>query len=354
MLTYNVKKRGVSAWPRKHPGIVMPHSQHAQVRQILHSPTVQSKLTIGTPNDQYEQEADRVAHAVMRMQGSDREQHLMPRERLGGVDHLRRQPLEEEDILQTKKAKSDRHPETASNLVGDIAAITKDGRPLSMSERTFFEPRMGCNFDAVRLHTDVGAQRSARRLQARAYTVGSDIVFGRGEYAPHTKRGRELIAHELTHVMQQSAGLSRRVSMQAEDEPAVFPDFPKLLTRLNEDVRENVFNNAHHFFRVHTLHPDRPDLLEDTFLRFALGANVLSTAFQFANISPETSDILAPLTGVVMKGVTFVTSGELVLDYQLNLADGLTLEANLDLAVNPENLLEVKSVNAGLGLVGRF
>jgi hypothetical protein len=55
-----------------------------------------------------------------------------------------------------------------------------------------------------------------------------------------------------------------------------------------------------------------------------------------------------------MKGVTLGTSGKLVLDYQLNLADGLALEANLDLSVNPDNLLEVKSVNAGLGLVGHF
>jgi hypothetical protein len=213
---------------------------------------------------------------------------------------------------------------------------------------------MGYDFGAVRIHTDGDAQRSARRLNARAYTVGLDIVFNRGEYVPQTKRGKELMAHELTHVMQQSAGLRDRVRMQRNDEPAVFPDFPKLLTRLNEDVRENVFNNAHHFFRVYTLHPDRPDLLEDTFLRFALGANVLSTAFQFADISPEASDVLAPLTGIVMKGVTFGTRGKLVLDYQLNLADGLALEANLDLSVNPDNLLEVKNVNAGLGLVGHF
>jgi hypothetical protein len=276
------------------------------------------------------------------------------REYLGGVDHLRRQPLEEEEDMLQAKAQSGQTPGEAPNLGGDIAAITKGGRPLSISERTFFEPRMGYDFGAVRIHTDVGAQRSARRLNARAYTVGSAIVFGCGEYVPQTKRGRELMAHELTHVMQQSAGLRERVSMQRDDEPAVFPDFPKLLTRLNEDVRENVFNNAHHFFRVYTLHPDRPDLLEDTFLRFALGANVLSTAFQFGNISPEASDVLAPLTGIVMKGVTLGASGKLVLDYQLNLADGLALEANLDLSVNPDNLLEVKNVNAGLGLVGRF
>jgi hypothetical protein len=273
---------------------------------------------------------------------------------LDGVDHLRRQSLEEEEDMLQAKAKSGQTPGKAPNLGGEVAAITKGGRQLSTSERTFFEPRMGYNFGAVRIHTDGDAQRSARRLNARAYTVGLDIVFNRGEYVPQTKRGKALMAHELTHVMQQSAGLRDRVRMQRNDEPAVFPDFPKLLTRLNEDVRENVFNNAHHFFRVYTLHPDRPDLLEDTFLRFALGANVLSTAFQFADISPEASDVLAPLTGIVMKGVTFGTRGKLVLDYQLNLADGLALEANLDLSVNPDNLLEVKNVNAGLGLVGHF
>ena len=354
MLTYTVKNPVVSAWSRKRPRHTLSHSQHAKIRQILHGPTVQSKLTVGAPNDQYEQEADRVASAVMRMQESGREMGPIQREYLEGVDHLRRQSLEEEEDILQAKAQSGQTPRETPNLGGEVAAITKSGRQLTTSERKFFEPRMGYDFGAVRIHTDAGAQRSARRLNARAYTVGSDIVFGRGEYVPQTQRGKALLAHELTHVMQQSAGLRERVSMQRDDEPAVFPDFPKLLTRLNEDVRENVLNNAHHFFRVHTLHPDRPDLLEDTFLRFALGANVLSTAFQFADISPEASDILAPLTGIVMKGVTFGTSGKLVLDYQLNLADGLALEANLDLSANPDNLLEVKSVNAGLGLVGRF
>jgi hypothetical protein len=97
------------------------------------------------------------------------------REYLGGVDHLRRQPLEEEEDMLQAKAQSGQTPGEAPNLGGDIAAITKGGRPLSISERTFFEPRMGYDFGAVRIHTDVGAQRSARRLNARAYTVGSDI-----------------------------------------------------------------------------------------------------------------------------------------------------------------------------------
>jgi hypothetical protein len=149
---------------------------------------------------------------------------------LDGVDHLRRQSLEEEEDMLQAKAKSGQTPGKAPNLGGEVAAITKGGRQLSTSERTFFEPRMGYDFGAVRIHTDGDAQRSARRLNARAYTVGSDIVFGRGEYVPQTKRGKALLAHELTHVLQQSAGLRDRVRMQRDDEPAVFPDFPRLLT----------------------------------------------------------------------------------------------------------------------------
>jgi hypothetical protein len=68
---------------------------------------------------------------------------------------------------------------------------------------SFFQPRFGYDFSKVRLHTDGEAAKGARAVQARAYTTGRDIVFGASEYAPHTDPGRRLLAHELTHVVQQ-------------------------------------------------------------------------------------------------------------------------------------------------------
>jgi len=76
---------------------------------------------------------------------------------------------------------------------------------LTETQRTFFEPRFGADFSRVRIHTDKSADDAARSVGAYAYTRGSDIVFREGEYRPDTFAGRRLIAHELTHVVQQGA-----------------------------------------------------------------------------------------------------------------------------------------------------
>ncbi len=80
------------------------------------------------------------------------------------------------------------------------------GQPLESSARAFFEPRFGQDLGGVRIHTNAKAADSARALQARAYTVGSDIAFQEGAYSPSTHAGRRLLAHELTHVLQQTGG----------------------------------------------------------------------------------------------------------------------------------------------------
>lgn len=103
----------------------------------------------------------------------------------------------------------------ASRTAGETAEPRRSGRasgrPLPASVRAFFEPRFGATLDGVRIHTDSRAVASARAVHARAFTVGRDVVFGAGAYAPETARGRRLLAHELTHVLQQSGGSASRV-----------------------------------------------------------------------------------------------------------------------------------------------
>ena len=89
------------------------------------------------------------------------------------------------------------------------------GQPLSESARGFFEPRLGQDLRQVRVHTDARASESAQAMDALAYTTGQDIVFGAGQYAPETHSGRRLIAHELTHVVQQQTAGSAAVQRQA-------------------------------------------------------------------------------------------------------------------------------------------
>lgn len=81
--------------------------------------------------------------------------------------------------------------------------LRSPGQPLSATTRAFFEPRFGYDFSGVRVHTDARAAESARAVNAQAYTVGRDVVFGAGHYAPQSREGRGLMAHELTHVIQQ-------------------------------------------------------------------------------------------------------------------------------------------------------
>ncbi|HVT57258.1 MAG TPA: DUF4157 domain-containing protein [Thermoanaerobaculia bacterium] len=85
------------------------------------------------------------------------------------------------------------------------AVLRSPGQPLEPATRAFMEPRFGHDFSQVRLHTDARAAESARSVNALAYTVGPDIVFATGQYAPGTAHGNRLLAHELTHVVQQGA-----------------------------------------------------------------------------------------------------------------------------------------------------
>jgi len=82
--------------------------------------------------------------------------------------------------------------------------LRSPGQPLDAATRSFFEPRFGYDFSQVRVHTDSKAAESAKTLNALAYTIGSDIAFGGGQYLPQTTTGKRLLAHELTHVLQQA------------------------------------------------------------------------------------------------------------------------------------------------------
>jgi len=92
-------------------------------------------------------------------------------------------------------------PATAPPQVARV--VSGGGRPLDGATRAFFEPRFGHDFGAVRVHDDAQADASARAVAARAYTVGAHVVFRAGGYAPSSVSGRQVLAHELAHVVQQ-------------------------------------------------------------------------------------------------------------------------------------------------------
>src|SRR5215471_9901090 len=95
--------------------------------------------------------------------------------------------------------------------IGEIPPIVHDvlrtsGQPLDLATRAFFEPRFGYDFSKVRVHTGARAAESAKAVHARAYTVGHEVVFASGQFSTQSSEGRELLAHELTHTVQQSRG----------------------------------------------------------------------------------------------------------------------------------------------------
>jgi Domain of unknown function (DUF4157) len=111
-------------------------------------------------------------------------------------------------------------PTTAPPAVRGV--LGSAGAPLGADVRAFMEPRFGRDFSGVRIHTDASAAASAAAVQARAYTVGSNIAFAAGAYSPGTAAGRRLLAHELTHTIQQGDGLALSTDLEvgATNDPA--------------------------------------------------------------------------------------------------------------------------------------
>jgi hypothetical protein len=178
---------------------------------------VQAKLRVSQPGDKCEQEADRLADAVMRTpEPHTQEEAIFGQTRGPSLqrqcseceEEVYRQPLEEEEdeAEQTLQAKEvpGRASEATPDERADIEGVRSGGQPLPGSVRAFFEPRFGRDFSNVRVHTDAWAVETARAVNARAYTVGRDVAFGTGQYTPGTTEGKQLLAHELTHVVQQS------------------------------------------------------------------------------------------------------------------------------------------------------
>lgn len=156
---------------------------------------VQRKFMIGDSNDPLEQEADRVADQVM----------AAPAHQAVHAAPSRLQPYSGSD--------NERHQTVSSASVDEV--IANSGRPLEPVLRRDMDLRFGHDFSQVRVHTGAAAERSAREMAALAYTFGKDIVFGHGRFAPETNEGQRLLAHELTHVVQQSQPSHRALTSTA-------------------------------------------------------------------------------------------------------------------------------------------
>ncbi|HEV3197097.1 MAG TPA: DUF4157 domain-containing protein [Bryobacteraceae bacterium] len=191
--------------------------------QAMQRMMIQAKLTVNRPGDRFEQEADRVAAAVMGMPEAASAANAAEIN-AGSSTAVQRMCAHcedeshhnsEDDRDLNAKEMPGTSPKVTPQLSNQINSLKQvGGHPLSPGARSFFEPRFGRNFSDVRVHTGGQASESAKQVSALAYTVGRNIVFGAGQYAPESNAGRRLLAHELTHVVQQSGS-------RASDAPAV-------------------------------------------------------------------------------------------------------------------------------------
>lgn len=153
------------------------------------APEIQPKLIVGATHDPLEHEADLIAERM--------------------IPSVASRPVRGGSAADDARRKHDAGSD-AGQAAGGIAApalvrevLSSPGEPLDQASRGLFESHLGFDLGSVRLHTGGRAAESARSLGARAYTVGSDVVFGRGQYQPQTQSGQRLLAHELAHVAQQ-------------------------------------------------------------------------------------------------------------------------------------------------------
>jgi hypothetical protein len=166
---------------------------------------LQTKLSIGSPDDKYEREADRVADEVMRMPESTIQPNVGS-EQKGGIQ---RKAIANSITPLQRSSTAPNQASEAPDIVHDV--LRSPGQPLDPATRALMEPRFGHDFSQVRVHTGGDADRSAREVKARAYTVGHNIVFRTEQYVPETSSGKRLLAHELTHALQQRGGMRDRV-----------------------------------------------------------------------------------------------------------------------------------------------
>ena len=231
-----LNKTAKNAQQRTAPVFATPVlSVHSPIHPLLHFQQtlgnralgrfIQAKLTVNAPGDIYEQEANRVAEQVMRMPepfpAMSSNEHSPPALQrkcaaCASGQGLCPQCAEEEEMVQRKplaapiatlvqrQMAAGATPGVSPSVESHIHSLRGGGHPLPESARTFFEPRFGYDFSQVRVHANQTAAQSASGVNALAYTVGPHMVFGSGQYAPTTTAGRRLIAHELTHVVQQS------------------------------------------------------------------------------------------------------------------------------------------------------
>ncbi|MDD1617419.1 MAG: hypothetical protein CG439_2543 [Methylococcaceae bacterium NSP1-2] len=201
------------------------------------APAIQMKMTVNQPNDKFEQEADKMADKIMRMPsstpmtGKEEKVQRQPAEKLQKKeedkiqkaampeekvqkkvdDKLQKAPVPEQKLQRKEKAgKADGVPTISANLQTIIQTkVASGGQPLSGDVRNDMEARFNADFSKVRIHNDADSAKLNNYLSAKAFTYQNHVFFSSGQYQPGSSAGKQLLAHELTHTIQQGHAAQR-------------------------------------------------------------------------------------------------------------------------------------------------
>lgn len=179
------------------------------LQMLLQARMMQAKLSVSHPQDAFEHEADRVADQIMCMPAPTQSPRISA--------------IRDDSALHRASASAMDVPTVDAATEHSIQSLSGRGSALPDAVRSYMEPRFSANFSAVRVHTDAHAHELARSVNAQAFTVGPHVVFGAGRYSPDTEGGKRLLAHELTHVVQQAS--APRLDRKPETAGAVTPAF---------------------------------------------------------------------------------------------------------------------------------
>ena len=176
------------------------------------NPFFQPKLTVNVPGDAYEQEADRVAEHVMRMPANDQPFFKPMSPTISSVQRKCKE-CQQDEKLHRKDTDNSQVPGISTAVEQTLQSV---GQPIDEPVRSFMERRFNYDFSKVQIHNNSLAHQSSKDVSALAYTHGNHVVFGLGKYQPLTNEGRQLLAHELTHVVQQHNTSHQNIQREAQ------------------------------------------------------------------------------------------------------------------------------------------
>lgn len=237
-------------------------------------PCLQPKSGIGLRHDMKEQQADAMTGKVMGMHSakgdnSSANKNSLPIQRkCAGCKDEDKQQLQRKEL-------TDNSPAGDQGLGNYIKQLNGGGQPLSKEVKSFFKPRFGCDFSNVKVHSDTVAAKSAQAINAIAYTSGSNIVFNNDQFSPDTDSGKKLLAHELTHVLQQNNDHDYRIQRSCSDQNFCRP-YP---THADAVSAEWWLQNTHMVAEGYATYGPEVEDLYDRFLRRSPGDSLAPVIF---------------------------------------------------------------------------